>query len=314
MVSDIKEENSFRDKKVISASGRTRATIKVQDGCNFCCSYCIIPQARGKSRSNSLENIIEQVKFVINKGYQEIVLSGIHLGQWGVDLKPKNELNGLLKELEKIKELKRLRLSSIDPLELSENLVETIINSEKICKHLHISLQSADNDILKAMNRRYTVEKYSDIIYKLHDNIPELAIGSDIITGFPGETEDQFINTYKNLEILPISYLHVFTYSDRKNTPASKMSGKISHEVKKQRTTELNKLAKIKNLEFRRRFLDSELEIRVEYARDKSTGMLKGLSSNYIPVLIEGTDELKNNLVVARINHVYDNLTIGEIV
>ncbi|EKE03118.1 MAG: hypothetical protein ACD_20C00258G0001 [uncultured bacterium] len=312
-VSDIMQEKEFRDKKVLSASGRTRANIKVQDGCNFRCSYCIVPYARGNSRSNNLENIIEQVKIITDQGYQELVLSGIHLGQWGLDFKPKKTLVDLIKEIEQVESLKRFRLSSIDPMEFTDELIETLINSKKFCRHLHISLQSGNNEILKLMKRRYTVEYYSELINSLSANIPDLAMGSDIIVGFPGESNQFFEDTYENLEKLPISYIHVFTYSRRKGTPAAEMENQIPQEIKKIRNTKLTELAARKNLEFRKSQLDKELEVLVEFTRDKETGLLKGRSDNYIPILIEGTDDLKNKLVKVKIIEVNENTTKGEI-
>jgi len=301
LVSNIMDEKKFRDKKVYSASGRTRAVIKVQDGCNFRCSYCIVPYARGKSRSNPVENIINQVKELTQKGFKEIILSGIHLGQWGIDLEPKQSLAGLIKALESIDGLNRYRISSLDPMEFSDKLIETLINSKKFCHHLHISLQSGNNEILSKMKRRYTVEYYSELINTLSKSISNLAIGSDIIVGFPGETEEYFNDTCKNLEELPISYIHVFTYSRRKGTLAAVMPDQISQEIKKARNANLTELAKRKNKEFIKSQTGQELEILVELARDSKTGMLKGLTHNYIPVLIDGSDELKNSFVKIKI-------------
>ena len=300
IVSDIMQETEFKDKIVHSSSGRARANIKIQEGCNFRCSYCVIPYARGKSRSNILENVINQVKEIAGMGYNEVVLSGIHLGQWGLDLTPKSSLSNLLKEIEKIEDLQRYRLSSIDPMEFNDELIETLINSKKFCHHLHISLQSANNEILKAMKRRYSVEYYSNLINKLVKNMPDLAIGSDIIVGFPGETDEYFNDTYENLKILPISYIHIFSYSKRKGTPASLMDNQVSEHIKKERNAKLQELARAKNVQFMNGQLSAEVEILVEHSRDKKTGKLKGLTGNYISVLIDGSDELKGKLVKVR--------------
>jgi len=313
-VSDIMQQEKFADKTVFSASGRTRANIKIQDGCNHRCSYCIIPFARGKSRSNNLENVLSQINELTQKGFQEIVLTGIHLGQWGLDLEPKSSLTDLLLEIEKIESLKRYRLSSIDPLECTDDFVEAIKNSKKFCRHLHISLQNGNDEILKAMRRRYTVEYYSELMQKLVANIPDIAIGSDIIVGFPSETEEHFEDTCKNLENLPISYIHVFSYSKRKGTPASLMENQVKEDIKKARNAKLTEIAKRKNLEFRRRFLGKELEVMVELSGDKKTGFLKGVTDNFIPVLIDASDEYKNKLVKVRIKEVSQDITIGEIV
>lgn len=311
-VSDIMQKDKFQDKVVFSASGRTRANIKVQDGCNFRCSYCIVPYARGKSRSNELSNIINQVNEITKKGFQELVLSGIHLGQWGLDLTPKSQLAALIKEIEKIESLKRFRLSSIDPMEFNDDLVETITNSEKFCRNLHISLQSGNNEILKAMRRRYTVEYYSSLIEKLALDIPDIAIGSDIIVGFPGETEEHFEDTYENLKKLPISYIHVFSYSKRQGTPAGLMENQVSENIKKERNKRLTELAKQKNLAFRESFIGKELKVLIELTRDKKTGLLKGMTDNYIPVLVDGSDDFKNKIASVIIKKVTQDSTLGD--
>lgn len=313
-VSDIMQENIFQDKTVFSASGRTRANIKVQDGCNYRCTYCIIPYARGKSRSNKLDNIINQVNKITDKGFQELVLSGIHLGQWGLDLDNKMQLADLLNELEKINNLNRFRLSSIDPMEFTEELISAISNSSKFCRHLHISLQSGNNTVLKSMKRRYSVEYYSDLIKRIVVSVPNIAIGSDIIVGFPGETEEQFEDTYNNLKSLPLSYIHVFSYSKRKGTPASLMENQVDENIKKQRNKKLTELAKEKNLAFRKKFIGEKLDVLVEISRDKKTGYLKGVTNNFIPVLIDADDNLKNKIIKVEIIRVDADSTFGEVV
>lgn len=314
LISDVMKEERFSDKTVNSASGRARAIIKVQDGCDYRCSYCIIPYARGKSRSNELKNVINQIKEITQKGFNEIVLSGIHLGQWGLDFKPKKNLLTLLEEIEKIEGLKRYRLSSIDPMEFNDELIEFLSSSDKFCRHLHISLQSGNSEILKAMRRRYSVEYYSDLINKLVDKIPFINIGSDIIAGFPGETPELFEDTYNNLKSLPIGYIHVFTYSKRKGTPASEMPNQINEKIKKQRNYILKGLAEIKNLEFRKKMINRDFEIIVENSRDKKTGLLKGVTDNFITVLTEGHDELKNSVIKVKITCVDKNKTCGGII
>jgi len=310
-VSDIMREEQFRDKTVTSASGRVRANIKIQDGCSHRCSYCIIPYARGKSRSSKLSDIINQIRGIIDKGFNEIVLTGIHLGQWGLDFNPKNSLINLLKELEAIKELKRYRLSSLDPSEITDELIELLANSDKFCRHLHISLQSGNAEVLKAMRRRYTVEEYSELINKLVEKIPFINIGSDIIAGFPGETDEHFEDTYKNLKTLPIGYIHVFTYSKRKGVPAASMPEQVDEKIKKQRNAKLTELTAEKNMEFRKKLVGQEFEIIVENSRCRKTGLLKGMTDNFIPVLVEGSDKLKNQPVKIKITSVVKEGAFG---
>jgi len=314
IVADIMQQSEFGDKKALSASGRTRANIKIQDGCNYRCSYCIVPYARGKSRSNSIDNVLDQIIRITEQGYKELIISGIHLGQWGLDLSPQNSLASLIKEIERIEELKRFRISSIDPMEFNDDLIETLINSKKFCKHLHISLQSGSDEILKQMKRRYNVEYYTNLINNLTQNIPNLAVGSDIIVGFPGETQELFDITYQNLKNLPISYIHVFSYSRRKGTPADKMPNQVHDHIKKQRNTLLNELAAEKNLEFRKSQIGKETEILVEFSRDKKTGFLKGMTDNYISVQVEGDDSYINSLTKVIITEVTSECTKGKIV
>lgn len=312
IVKDILKHNEFDNKRVFSASGRTRINVKVQDGCNYRCTYCIVPFARGPSRSNKIQNVINQVSEVA-KDFPEVVLAGIHLGQYGLDLSPRLSLSHLLKKLEQIDHLQRIRLSSIDPLEITDELIEVLSCSKKVCRHLHVSLQSADDEILKAMNRRYTVEVYADILNRLSSGIPGLAIGSDIIVGFPGEQNYHFENTCNNLNQLPLSYLHVFTYSQRKGTVAAKMPGQVDPHVKKQRNKTLKELSEAKNLAFRKQFEGKYLHIVPEYQRDPGNSMLKGISDNYITVHIDGEDSLKGKITPVLVEKASKLITMGKV-
>jgi threonylcarbamoyladenosine tRNA methylthiotransferase MtaB len=311
-VSDIMNQEMPAQDIVLSASGRTRANIKIQDGCNHRCSYCIIPYARGKSRSVDQNIIINQIKELTKRDFNEVVLSGIHLGQWGLDLSCESFLSDLLNQIETIKSLKRYRLSSIDPMEFTPELVSVLTNSEKFCRHLHISLQSGNNQILKLMKRRYTVEYYTELIETLAQKIPFINIGSDIIVGFPGETEGHFEDTLENLKKLSIGYIHVFTYSKRKNTPAALMSNQVNEELKKQRNLRLKTLASLKNLEFRKKMIGNTFEIAVELSRDKKTGFLKGMTDNFVSVLADGPDDFMNKVLKVNILCVDKENTIGK--
>ncbi len=313
-VRDIMKHRVFDFDKFASHLGRTRSFLKIQDGCNNRCTYCIIPYARGKSRSNKPENIINEINSLTNKGFKEIVITGIHLGQWGLDFAPKVFLYNLINKVEKINNLKRYRIGSLNPTEFDDELINTFTNSEKFCRHLHISLQSANNEILKAMQRDYNVEKYTALIYKLKEKMPDLAIGCDIIVGFPGETDDMFNQTYENLKQLPISYLHVFSYSQRKGTPAYDMPNQVPHKVKKQRNKILTELATQKGKSFKQSFINKEMEILIEKSRDKATGMLKGLTGNYITVLIDSQSNLTNEIVKVKIIDISGDNLIAKII
>lgn len=310
IVKDILKHKEFDNKQVFSASGRTRINVKVQDGCNYRCSYCIVPYARGPSRSNSLKNVVNQISEVA-RDFPEVVLTGIHLGQYGLDLSPRLSLSHLLQELENISHLQRVRLSSIDPLEITDELIDVLANSKKVCRHLHVSLQSANDDILKSMNRRYTVGVYSDILLKLTSKINGLAIGSDIIGGFPGETNEKFDITYNNLEKLPLSYFHVFTYSQRKGTIAANMPDQVDPQVKKERNKALKQLSDRKNYSFRKQFKGKTLNIIPEFQRDPHNNLLKGISDNYITVHIEAEDTLKGHITPIKIIDVTKERTTG---
>jgi len=305
-VSDIMQEVSFKDKKTSSTEDKTRANIKIQDGCNNRCSYCIIPYARGKSRSNSIENIIEQVKIYTEKGFKELVVTGIHIGQWGLDFSPQSHLIDLLKEFENIDTLERYRLGSLDPNELDDAMIEFLLSSEKFAHHLHISLQSADNEVLKSMNRRYSVENVKKIMDKLKAKMPDIALGCDVIVGFPSESDEQFETVFSNLSEMPFSYMHVFPYSIRPGTPAAKMI-QVDEKNKKARAIRLRELAKSKKQSFSESLIGQNIEILVEKRRDK-LGFLKGVSSNYLQVILEGGDELKNRIIQAKVVSVEDGM------
>ena len=232
-VSDIFSHDYFRYEK-LHQTHRTRASVKIQDGCNNRCSYCTIPYARGKNRSNTIENVIEQINLFADEGYFETVLTGIHIGQWGEDFKPQLKLQNLLEEIENSK-IKRYRLGSLNPLELTPEFIDFLSKSEKFCPHFHLSLQSVCDKTLKAMNRRYSAEQIKDLVKYINSKFTNAFIGNDIIVGFPNETEEDFEITYNNLKELELTRIHVFPYSRRKGTPADKMTGQISQEEKKRR-------------------------------------------------------------------------------
>lgn len=297
-VGDIMQEEIFRGKKTFSTEGKTRANIKIQDGCNNRCAYCIIPYARGKSRSNTLEDILEQIEIYTSKNYKEIVITGIHIGQWGLDFSPRKNLLDLLHEIEKVDSLQRYRLGSLDPNELTDEVIEFLVQSRKFAHHVHISIQNANDEILRLMNRRYTADKVKSVTTKLKSLIPDISLGCDVIVGFPSETDEQFEDCCQNLSETPLSYMHVFPYSIRPDTPAATMS-QVYEKTKKLRANRLRELAQNKKQAFIDSLLGKDLEILVENKRDKS-GLLKGVSSNYLQVVLEGGDELKNQILTVR--------------
>ena len=289
----------------LQKTSRTRATLKIQDGCNNFCTYCIVPFARGKSRSSHMENVITNIKEYIKNGYKEIVLSAIHLGLWGLDLEPKRKLVDLLREIEKIDGLVRYRLGSLDPGELDEELIEFIISSPKVCNHLHISLQSATDKTLQNMNRHYSVQETIEKLNYLNQNIPYLNIGADVIVGFPGETDEDFDVTYNNIKSMPISYMHIFPYSKRQFTKAAQMPCQINETVKKQRAKKLKKLANEKQTQFLESLIGTCQHVLIEKA-NKNTKIFKGVASNYTKFLVESDKNISNNIVDVQVEEIND--------
>jgi threonylcarbamoyladenosine tRNA methylthiotransferase MtaB len=297
---------------------RTRPFLKVQDGCNAFCTYCIVPYARGPSRSLPLSDVVTNIRKLSEAGYREVVLAGIHLGCYGLDLSPKTNLLELLQHIRDSKTIEQIRLSSIEPQELNGNIIDFVAQSGpepgSVCQHFHIPLQSGDDDILKRMKRPYTGKFFRELIMKIHRVLPDAAIGVDILVGFPGESEAAFETTYSLIEELPISYLHVFPFSARKGTPAYTFDDKIPSKVIKGRCRKMRSLGSLKKKDFCQRFLGKPLKTLIEAVNDKKTGLRKGRTTNYIPVLVDGENALANTLVEVRIDKVdEDNSVFGTV-
>jgi threonylcarbamoyladenosine tRNA methylthiotransferase MtaB len=286
LVSDIQRESAFSDIPLHTFHRHTRAFLKIQDGCDARCSYCTVPYARGRSRSLSPERVMEHMRALKERGYHEVVLTGIHLGSYGLDFSPPFPLGKLLRQLEEKETPHRIRLSSIEPMDFSEELTRFLSTSKKVCPHLHIPIQSGEDEILKRMNRNYSRSFLFDLIRELHQTIPGVSIGADVIVGFPGETEGKFKGTYELIESLPFSYLHVFPFSKRKGTSAFQYSQAVDQAVIAQRAEAIRELGKQKRRTFYSRFLHQELKVLVEERKEKGTGRWKGFSRNYIPVLL----------------------------
>ncbi len=285
-VSDIQKEAVFWDIPLHSFHHHTRAFLKIQDGCNARCSYCVVPNARGPSRSLPPDQLSEHLRVLKEKRFKEVVLTGIHIGSYGMDLTPPFPLEKLLRRIEERETPDRIRLSSIEPLDFSAGLISFLSQSAKVCPHLHIPVQSGDDDILRGMNRNYNRSFLTGLIQELHQKIPTLAIGADVIVGFPGETEEKFQHTYELIESLPFSYLHIFPFSKRRGAPASQFSGRVDEAVIKKRAEKMRELGKQKRQAFHRQFLHQELRVLVEDRQEKETGRRKGFSRNYIPVSV----------------------------
>ena len=313
-VSDIFSHDHFRY-ELLHQTHRTRASVKIQDGCNNRCSYCTIPFARGKNRSNKIENVIEQINLFAKEGYYETVLTGIHIGQWGNDFEDKKTLKDLLIEIEKT-DIKRYRLGSLNPLELTEDFIDFLAKSNKFCPHFHLSLQSVCDKTLKNMNRRYSAEQIINLVNYINKKFDKAFIGSDIIVGFPDETIEDFETTRKNLDSLNMSRVHVFPYSRRKGTVADNLPNQVDDMEKKRRVSIIQEIADKKHNEFLKRNINSANEVIIEKNRDKKSGLLKGVTKNYINVLINDKDKHKDKLVKVKITNLsdYPEKVIAEII
>jgi len=283
------------------APGYTRAFVKVQDGCQHRCSFCIVPFARGGSRSHATAFVVQQVEELVSAGYSEIVLTGVDLGHYGWDQTPRTTLAALVRRLLDVRGLARLRLSSVLPAYFTEELVELITGDRRICRHLHVPLQSGSDRVLRAMRRPYTVRMYRTLVGRLAGAIPDLGLGADVITGFPGETDADFEATEALVDALPFTYLHVFSYSDRRGTEAARMPvPRVRPEAIRRRTARLRRLGADKQLGFRRAQIGRELDVLVLEQRARETGALVGLTDNYLELAFAGPDALMRGFARVR--------------
>jgi len=281
-LTDINNQKEFVDFGTTTYTEKTRAVIKVQDGCNNFCSYCIIPYAKGRVRSRKLENIIKEIESIVKKGIQEVVITGIHVASYGLDFKDENiRLIDLLEEINKIEGLKRIRLGSLEPNIITDEFVERLKKVDKICDHFHLSLQSGCDTTLKRMNRKYTTEDFEKVVERLRHAFSNVALTTDIIVGFPGETEEEFNVTYKYLEKIKFYQMHVFKYSQRKGTRAAVMPNQIDGNIKEERSHRLIELSNKNEKEFLNKYIDKEAEVLFEQEEGEYT---KGHTSNYIVI------------------------------
>lgn len=292
----------------------SRAFIKVQEGCDASCSYCTIPAARGRSRSVPSRHVVEQVRHLERRGYEEIVLTGIHIGRYGRDLNAEADLAGLLRLLLDETERVRLRLSSIEVTEVTDTLVSLVAATDRIASHLHIPLQSGDDDVLAAMRRPYRSADFTETVENVKERIPSMSIGTDIIVGFPGETDERFRNTYRLVRTLPISYFHVFNFSRRPGTAAFTMTGQVDAEVRKRRSAKLRKLGNSK----RRAFMKSRIGARelglIQGAESLFSRFSRALTGNYCEVLVRCHSRLHGRLVPLNLTHYSGGRLYGTVI
>ena len=307
-MSDINKQKEFVDFGSVTYTEKTRSVIKVQDGCNNFCSYCIIPYAKGRVRSRKLESVVKEITEIAAKGIKEVVITGIHVASYGIDFDNNTRLIDLLEAIQKIDGIKRIRLGSLEPNIITEEFVNRLKKVTKMCDHFHLSLQSGCDETLKRMNRKYTAETFEKEVNLLRKTFPDVALTTDVIVGFPGETEEEFNETYKYLSKIRFTKLHVFKYSPRKGTVAAKMKNQIDSTVKEKRSHKLIELSNECEIEFLDRYVGKELKVLFE----KQDGeYIKGHTTNYLVVKAKETElenQIKDVKIVSR-----DNLElIGE--
>ncbi len=310
-VEDILPDNKPKAILYSHVHQRTRAFVKIQDGCQSFCSYCIVPFARGPIRSKLPEDVLEEIKQLVSLGYKEIVLTGIHTGFYGVDL-INWDLSRLLESiLDQVAGIYRIRLSSIEPLELNERLLQIVAENQHICRHLHIPLQSGSDNILKLMGRRYDRDYYRDLIAGIARRIPDIALTADVMVGFPGETETDFADTFELINQLPFADLHVFKYSRRTGTRAAEMMNQVEEKEKQRRSEILIELASRKQVEFVKQFIGKSVNLLVEQKIGKDK--YKGISDNYIEVVFPSEQDLCGQLRQARIAELTQYGALGQL-
>ncbi|MNZ78262.1 Threonylcarbamoyladenosine tRNA methylthiotransferase MtaB [compost metagenome] len=314
-VRNIMKTRSFEELDVPDFADRTRAFLKIQEGCNNFCTFCIIPWSRGLSRSRESESVLEQARQLVAAGYKEIVLTGIHTGGYGDDMENYN-LTSLLWDLDKVEGLERIRISSIEASQIDDAMIDVLNRSSKMCRHLHIPLQAGDNSVLKRMRRKYTTEEFAAKIKRLHEAMPGVAITTDVIVGFPGETEEMFESGYRFMEELKFAEMHVFPYSKRTGTPAARMDDQVDEEVKNERVHKLIDLSEKMQLEYAKQYVGQVLEVIPErdYKGAPGTGLISGYTDNYIQVVFDGTEALIGKLCRVKITEAGVNESRGKLV
>ncbi len=301
-VGDIMAADAFEDIPLFAAPGRTRAFLKIQEGCSNFCTYCIIPYARGPLRSRPLASIVREAEKLVAAGFREIVLTGIHLGAYGQEEGGAVTLDDAVRAVLAVPGLARLRLGSLESIEVSDELIATMREDGRLCPHLHLPLQAGDDGVLTAMNRHYTTAEYRDLIRGIQARVPDVAITTDIIAGFPGETAEQFANTLAFVASMDFARIHVFPYSRRRGTPAASFPGQVSETEKKRRAAALQDLADRQAAAFHARFVGRELDVLFETAAE---GVADGHTGNYLRVYVAGGPDLAGEVRTVRIEKLY---------
>ena len=308
--SDVMAQKEFLDFGKVTYTEKTRAVIKVQDGCDRFCSYCIIPYARGRVRSRKIESVVSEIKGIVEEGIKEVVITGIHVASYGKDFKDGTELIDLLEAIHKIEGLKRIRLSSIEPTIITAEFLNRLTKLDKICEHFHLSLQSGCDETLQRMNRRYSIAEFEKCTQLLRNAYKNVALTTDIIVGFPGETEQEFEKTYEFLSKIKFYQMHVFKYSPRKGTKAASMENQIDEVVKEQRSKRLIELSHKNEKEYMERFVGKQVEVLFE---QKEGEYIIGHTSNYLTVGVKSEKALENSVETVKIIGINNNNLTAEL-
>lgn len=297
-ISDVMKQIEFLDFGSTTYAEKTRAAIKIQDGCDRFCTYCIIPYARGRVRSRKIENVVKEAQEIANTGIKEIIITGIHIASYGKDLEGDITLWNLLYELDKIEGLQRIRLGSLEPTLITDEFVEKLKSLKKLCTHFHLSLQSGCDETLKRMNRKYSIQDFKEVVYRLRSAFSDVVLTTDIIVGFPGETEQEFQTTYEFLKEIKFYKMHVFPYSQRKGTKAAIMPNQVDAKIKEQRSRMLIELSNKNEKNFLEKYIGEKVEVLFEQEENE---WIKGHTKNYIEVKVPKTEVNENEIKIVKV-------------
>ncbi len=307
----VPTQDSIYNLKISHFAGHTKAFLKIEDGCDMYCSYCIIPYVRGGIKSRRPQDILDEAKRLIQNGYKEIILTGIHLGAYGRDAQGNHRLLDVIHMLSNLSGLERLRLSSIEVNEITNDLIDLVADTKNVCPHFHVPLQSGDDFILKRMNRKYTASQYVEALDNIRSKIDVPSFTTDVMVGFPGEKDVHFENTVELCKKVGFSRMHIFSFSVREGTPAAKMSDHCQPQIIKQRKAMMEAAANDIAFAYKNQFLNKVVEVLVEAGRDHKTNQLCGYSEGYIKVLFDGADTIKNKIVSVRIEEINPSFAVG---
>lgn len=314
-VEGVLKNKKFEDLNIEEYQDKTRAFLKIQDGCNRFCTYCAIPYARGSVCSKEPRKVIDEVKKLASHGFKEVILSGIHTASYGLDLDGNITLIDLIEDIEKIHGIERVRIGSIEPAFFTNEVIEKIKGFKKLCPHFHLSLQSGCNTVLKRMNRRYTAEEYEHIVNILRDNIKDVSISTDVIVGFPGETEEEFNETYEFLKRIKLTKTHIFKYSPRKGTRAAEMKGQLDGKIKEERSKALIALNDINEENFIKKYINKNVKVLLEQEVKGKENIFEGYTENYIKVQVEKPENIKSGYIIeCKIEKAHKDFAEGKII